>query len=75
VSANSAIEWDGRIGGQETTKRRRIDEVVPARRSASRAAGGRRTHVQEDKNMRYAVAWLLGVPGIVILLWMLVSAQ
>jgi len=25
--------------------------------------------------MRYAVAWLLGVPGIVILLWMLVSAQ
>jgi len=32
-------------------------------------------HVQEDKNMRYAVAWLLGVPGIVILLWMLVSAR
>ena len=31
-------------------------------------------YVQEDKNMRYAVAWLLGVPGIVILLWMLVSA-
>jgi len=25
--------------------------------------------------MRYAVAWFLGVPGIVILLWMLVSAQ
>ena len=32
-------------------------------------------HLQEDNNMRYAVAWLLGVPGIVILLWMLVSAQ
>ena len=34
-----------------------------------------RVEVQEDNNMRYAVAWLLGVPGIVILLWMLVSAQ
>ena len=32
-------------------------------------------HVQEDNDMRYAVAWLLGVPGIVILLWMLVSAR
>jgi hypothetical protein len=31
--------------------------------------------VQEDSNMRYAVAWLLGVPGIVILLWMLVSVR
>ena len=42
------------------------------------AAGGATAHVsvedQEDNNMRYAVAWLLGVPGIVILLWMLVSA-
>jgi hypothetical protein len=26
-------------------------------------------------NMRYAVAWLVGVPGIVMLLWMLVSAR
>ena len=24
-------------------------------------------------NMRYAFAWLVGVPGIVVLLWMLVS--
>ena len=38
------------------------------------AAAQVRVEVQEDKNMRYAVAWLLGVPGIVILLWMLVSA-
>jgi hypothetical protein len=60
------------------TKRRRIDGVVSARRSATRAADGAaaqvRVEVQEDNNMRYAVAWLLGVPGIVILLWMLVSA-
>jgi hypothetical protein len=38
-------------------------------------AAGVVEHVQEDNNMRYAVAWLLGVPGIVILLWMLVSAR
>jgi gas vesicle protein len=41
-SANSAIAWDGRIGGPETTKRRRIDGVVSARRSAPHAAGSRR---------------------------------
>jgi len=39
------------------------------------AAAQVRVEVQEDNNMRYAVAWFLGVPGIVILLWMLVSAQ
>jgi hypothetical protein len=26
-------------------------------------------------DMRYAMAWLLGVPGILILLWMLASAR
>jgi hypothetical protein len=31
------------------------------------------SRVPEGDYMRYLIAWLLGVPGIVILIWMLMS--
>ena len=56
-----------------TTTRRRIDGVVFARRPGLFGGGG--LGEEETERMRYAMAWLLGVPGIVILLWMLTSVR
>ncbi len=55
----------------ETTKLRRIDGVVFTRRPG-RTSGGL---TEEEANVRYAMAWVVGVPGMLLVLWMLGSAR
>jgi len=60
----------GSLDSNPPRGRRKCPQSPTGRKHAPGLSALRRT---EDFQMKYMFAWLLGVPGVVIILWFLVS--